>query len=42
MITTELKTKLGTARRVERSRIWIEGKRLTAAGFAAAFFEANP
>ena len=34
MITTELETKLGTARRVERSRIWIEGKRLTAAGFA--------
>ena len=29
-----LTTKLGTARRVERSRIWIEGKRLTAAGFA--------
>ena len=29
-----LQTKLGTARRVERSRIWIEGKRLTAAGFA--------
>ena len=34
MITTELETKLGTARRVERSRIWLEGKRLTAAGFA--------
>jgi hypothetical protein len=33
-MNTELQTKLGTARRVERSRIWIEGKRLTAAGFA--------
>lgn len=26
-------TKLGTARKIERSRIWIEGARLIAAGF---------
>lgn len=29
----ELKTKLGTAKGAPRSRIWIEGKRLAAAGF---------
>jgi hypothetical protein len=27
-------TKLGTAKRIERSRIWIEGKRLVNAGFS--------
>lgn len=31
-------TKLGTARKVERSRIWIEGKRLTAAGFTVGCY----
>ena len=25
--------KLGTSKRIERSRIWLQGKRLTAAGF---------
>lgn len=29
----QITTKIGTARKVERSRIWIEGPRLTAHGF---------
>jgi len=29
-------TKVGTARRIPQSRIWIEGPRLTAAGFSHA------
>lgn len=33
MTNPTFKTKLGTAKRVERSRIWIEGARLAAAGF---------
>lgn len=32
-LPTSLTTKLGTAKGVERSRIWIEGDRLVAAGF---------
>jgi hypothetical protein len=31
-------TKLGTARRVPKSRIWIEGKRLVEAGFTVGKF----
>lgn len=41
MKTETFRTKLGTARRVERSRIWIEGKRLVDAGFTVGSYFAK-
>lgn len=35
------RTKLGTAKKVERSRIWIEGKRLVDAGFTVGKYFAK-